>query len=111
MRSLPISVVVFFVIALWFLAPIGHEAYAENTNTRSKEAGPRLTEAEAVEIATKVAVKKRIDLKNYEMLNCRYLTKDKSWYVSFNGKQRIVGDHFSVVVYDRNRTTRFVPGQ
>jgi flavin-binding protein dodecin len=110
MRNLRKTAVLLLVIALWPVAPISHEAYAQNTIARAKKKAPRLTEAEVLEIATKVAVKKGYDLKDYEMLNVSYSAKEKYWFVHFNGKLRIIGDHFSVGVDDRKRATKFYRG-
>jgi flavin-binding protein dodecin len=109
-KNLYKSTVLLLAIALWTVSLISHETYAQNTIVRARKTAPRFTEAEVVEIATKVAAKKGYDLKDYEMLDISFSAKNKYWFVHFSGKSRIIGDHFSVGVDDRKRTMKFYVG-
>ncbi len=104
------SALLMVVIALSCVTPVAASTQAQNPSPRAREVGPRLKEPEVIEIAKSVAAKKGHDLSNYEMFDVTFSAKNKNWSVHLNGKSRIIGDHFSVIVDDRKKTTRYWPG-
>jgi|WetSurMetagenome_2_1015567.scaffolds.fasta_scaffold169566_3 hypothetical protein len=78
----------------------------------TKPEGARLSTAEAIRIAKQAAERQGIDLRRYKEPEAHYefTRKDKSWFVFFDGRVAMPGNHFSVSVDDQTGETRFFGG-
>jgi hypothetical protein len=74
--------------------------------------GARLRTAEVIRIAKQVAEQKGIDLHRYKEpeAHFEFTREDKSWFVFFNGREAVPGNHFSVSVDDQTGETRLFGG-
>jgi len=72
------------------------------TATEARPAGERLTTAEAIQIAQRAAEKDGRRLSDYKQPEAHYefTRKDKSWFVFFDGRVPMPGNHFSVSIDD-----------
>jgi hypothetical protein len=79
----------------------------------TKPEGARLSTAEVIRIAKQEAERQGADLGRYKEPEAHYeLTrKDKTWFVSFDGRVAMPGNHISVRVDDRTGETRFFRGE
>jgi hypothetical protein len=79
----------------------------------TKPEGARLSTAEAIRVAKQAAELQGVDLRQYKEPEAHYeLTrKDKSWFVFFDGRVAMPGNHFSVSVDDQTGETRFFGGR
>lgn len=102
---------VMFMAALVAIAPIAAFATVEGAKTQAKAASPRLTEAQAIEIAMRVARKEGRDLNEYGRPEATYWATDRTWFVFFDGKANLIGNFFFVTVDDRKRTAELSPGR
>ena len=72
---------------------------------------PNLTVIQAEEIVTTYLERKGSDLKNYNTESISYDYVKQEWHFFYSGKKLIVGDHFSVVLKDKETNMiRIVPG-
>lgn len=47
----------------------------------------------------------------HRMDHCEFTRKDRSWFVSFDGRVAMPGNHFSVSVDDQTGETQFFGGR
>lgn len=75
--------------------------------------GARLTTAEAVRIAEQAAEREGRRLSDYKppKAHYEYTRKDKTWWVFFDGRVPMPGNHFSVSIDDQSGKTRLMPGK
>jgi len=76
-------------------------------------AGARLSSAEAIHIATDVAEKRGIDLAEFYSPVARFTMTGQSgtWFVFFEGRALIVGNHFGVMISDESGEASFHGGR
>ena len=79
----------------------------------TKPEGARLSTAEVIRIAKQAATRQGADLRRYKEPEALYefTRKDKSWWVSFDGRVAMFGNHFSVSVDDQTGETRVMRGK
>ena len=72
-----------------------------------------MSPAEAIRIAKQAAERQGSDLRRYKEPEARYefTRNDKSWWVFFDGRVPMPGNHFAVSVDDQTGDTRFIPGK
>src|SRR4051812_32122234 len=75
----------------------------------TKPEGARLSMAEVIRIAKQAADRQGADLSKYKEPETHYefTRKDKSWWVFFDGRVPMPGNHFSVSVDDQTGKTQF----
>ena len=68
---------------------------------------PRLSIEEAVAIANAAAIKAGLDLTRFSSpeAHFEYVENDCRWFVHYEGKDSVVGNHFGVFVHDITRRT------
>jgi hypothetical protein len=73
----------------------------------TKPVGASLSTAQVIRIAKQAAQRQGADLRRYKEPKAHYefTRKDKSWFVSFDGRVAMPGDHFSVSVDDQTGET------
>jgi len=78
-----------------------------------KPAGARLSTAEAIQIAKQAAEREGVRLRDYKEPEAHYefTRKDRSWFVFFDGRVAMPGNHFSVSVDDRTSKAQFFGGR
>lgn len=78
------------------------------------EEGPetRLHRVKVLQIAEAAAESEGIDLKKYDMTECRYepALRNHTWLVRYELKQRVIGGYFTVYVNDVTKNTRLSRG-
>jgi hypothetical protein len=86
---------------------------AQPTVPNSQLEGPRLSSAEAVSLAKRAAERQGLRLREYEEPEAHYefTRKDRSWWVFFNGRIPMHGNHFAISVDDQTGATRLIPGR
>ena len=74
---------------------------------------PNLTEIEAVSIAHRVAIKAGYDLHDYAASKVRYshTNEHDAWFIDYDGKVPLPGNHLSVRVHDKTRQTQLFHGR
>jgi hypothetical protein len=79
----------------------------------TKPEGARLRTAEAIQIAKQAAERQGVRLRDYKEPEAHYefTHKDKSWFVFFDGRVAMPGNHFSVSVDDQTGKTQFFWGR
>ena len=82
------------------------------TTPDTKPEGARLSTAEAIRIARQTAERQGVDLQRYKEPEAHYefTRKDRSWFVFFDGRVAMPGNHFSVSVDDRTGAAQFRGG-
>jgi len=96
------------------LAGCSHPApTAQTAVPDTKPEGARLSTAEVIRIAKQTAERQGVDLRRYKEPEAHYefTRKDKSWFVSFDGRVAMPGNHFSVSVDDQTGEARFFGGK
>ena len=75
--------------------------------------GARLSTAEAIRIARQTAERQGVDLGRYQepVAHYEFTRKDRSWFVFFDGRVAMPGNHFSVSVDDRTGEAQFYGGK
>lgn len=86
-------------------------SHATHLEPQARPAEARLTAAEVIRIADEAAERGDRHLSDYESPKAHYDTKDKSWWVFFNGKVPTVGNHFWVTIDDHTGTTQLHRGR
>ena len=78
-----------------------------------RPAGARLTTTEAIRIAQEAAVHDGVRLSDFKSPEAHYefARKDKSWWVFFDGRVPMPGNHFAVSIDDPTGKTEFIPGR
>ena len=68
---------------------------------------PRLSIEEAVATANAAAIKAGLDLTRFSSpeAHFEYVESDCRWFVHYEGKDSVVGNHFGVFVHDATRRT------
>jgi hypothetical protein len=79
----------------------------------TKPDGARLSKSEVIRIATQTAERQGVRLQDYKDPEAHYefTRKDKSWFVFFDGRVAIPGNHFSVSVDDQSGEPQFFGGE
>ena len=72
----------------------------------------RVTTAEAIRIAQQAVERDGRRLRDYKPpeAHFEYTREDKSWFVFFDGRVPMPGNHFSVSIDDRTGNTELMPG-
>jgi hypothetical protein len=88
-------------------------AHVTPTESATRPAGARLTTNEAIEIAKHAAEHQGLRLSEYKAPEAHYefTRKDKSWWVVFDGKIPIPGNHFAVSIDDQTGKAELIPGE
>lgn len=97
-----------------FFAGCARSVHAPETSASpTKPEGARLSTAEVIRIAKQTAVREGVDLRHYKEPEAHYELsfKDKSWFVFFDGKVAMPGNHFSVSVDDQTAEAQFFGGR
>ena len=86
------------------------------TQTSASDVTPeraRLSTAEAIRIAKQAAEGEGADLRRYKEPEAHYefTQKDRSWFVFFDGRVAMPGNHFSVSVDDQTGKTQVFGGR
>jgi hypothetical protein len=71
----------------------------------------RLTQTEARALALEAARVRGMDLAPFHPPTICFAGSTQQWLVLFNGREAYPGNHFSVFVNDKTRSTMLVPGQ
>lgn len=103
-----------FAGTLMFAGCSHHPPHTVQTSAPdTKPDGARLSTAEVIRIAKQAAERQGADLRRYKEPEAHYefTRKDKSWFVSFDGRVAMPGNHFSVSVDDQTGETRFFGGR
>jgi hypothetical protein len=79
----------------------------------TKPEGARLSTGEAIQIAKQAAERQGVRLRDYKEPEAHYefTRKDRSWFVFFDGRVAMPGNHFSVSVDDQTGETQFFGGR
>lgn len=95
--------------ALLIVAGCSHTAHLDS---EARPAGARLITAEAIRIAEQAAEHDGRHLSDYKSpeAHYEYTQKNKSWWVFFDGKVPMPGNHFSVTIDDQTGKTQLMPG-
>jgi len=96
------------------LAGCKHSPDATQTSALDvKPEGARLSAADAIRIAKQTAEHQGVALRNYKEPEAHYefTRKDHSWWIFFDGRVAMPGNHFAVSVDDRTGGTHFIPGR
>ncbi|RYD81224.1 MAG: hypothetical protein EOP84_11340 [Verrucomicrobiaceae bacterium] len=74
---------------------------------------PKLSEVAVIRLANEAAKKAGYDLKRYDAPKAyyEYVHKDYSWWVSYQGKLRAPGNHFSVAIHDKTKKVEVLAGE
>jgi len=90
---------------------IPHTVDTSVPETKPEEAW--LSTTEVIRIAKQAAERQGADLRRYKEPEAHYelARKDKSWWVFFDGRVAMPGNHFSVSVDDQTGETRFFGGR
>ena len=85
---------------------------ATSIESEAHPAGARLTTAEALRIAQQAAERDGRRLSDYKPpeAHYEYTRKDKSWWVFFDGRVSMPGNHFSISIDDQTGKTQLMPG-
>jgi hypothetical protein len=75
--------------------------------------GAHLTTTEAIRIARETAERQGVRLRDYKEPEAHYefTREDQSWFVFFNGRVAMPGNHFSVSVDDQTGKAQFFGGR
>ena len=82
-------------------------------NPHDRPPGARLGTVEVIRIARQAARRAGHRLSEYKRPEARYeyTRKDRSWFVFFDGRVPMPGNHFSVSIDDRTGETRVTGGK
>jgi hypothetical protein len=82
-------------------------------HTLIRQAGARLSIADAVRIAQHTAKKQGCDLSQYEQHEAEFANSKGggTWFVFFEGKRKMPGNHFSVTINDKTGSASFQGGE
>ena len=74
---------------------------------------PTLKEAGVIKLSNAAAQKKGYRLADYgpPKAHYEYVHKDGSWSVFYEGKRRLPGNHFIVVIQDKTQKVELMPGE
>ena len=66
-----------------------------------------------INLANKVAEKQGIELSKFNTPAAHFnpLGKDNSWWVNYEAKRPLPGNHFTVVINDDSGEARYIPGK
>jgi hypothetical protein len=82
--------------------------------TQGTPPGASLSRTEVIRLADAAAVKKGFILADYlpPHVYYQFLKKDTgTWSIFYDGKVPAPGNHFLVLINDRNKTTEVIPGE
>ncbi len=99
--------------ALVFTACTHPPQTAQPNAPNTKPEGARLSTEEAVRIAKRTAEQQGVRLRDYKEPEVHYefTRKDKSWWVFFDGRVPMPGNHFAVSIDDQTGGARLIPGR
>jgi len=101
------------VLALGCASPAGAGAPPAKPAPAAPNATPesaRLTKEEAFRIARDEMRRLKVDTEKYKAPTATYNRKQKTWYVSYMGKEPKPGNHCSISVDDQTGKARFKGG-
>ena len=101
------------VATVFFTGCVQPPRTAQATAPEAKAGGARLSAADAIRIAKQEAEHQGVDLGRYKEPEAHYefTRKDRSWFVFFDGRVPMPGNHFSVYVDDRTGAAQFHGGR
>ncbi len=73
----------------------------------------KLSRKTVIEVATKHLCDKNFEIQKYQCRSVMYSPDTKEWFVGFEPKEkseRVIGSDISVLVKDKDCSTRFIPG-
>ena len=104
------------VVIILLLSLMSNYAYCEvikpysNEEELMREHSPVLTIEYVIKKAKEYAKGKGLKLENYFVLVVKYDSSEKEWYVSFEGRLPMPGNHFGVYMEDRTEEIELMRG-
>ena len=88
-------------------------SHAKRVEPADRPEGARLSTAEAIRIAEQAAERDGRQLSDYKppVAHYEYTRKDRSWWVFFDGRVAMFGNHFSVSIDDQTGKTQLMRGK
>jgi len=88
-------------------------AFSCKSAAASPHKKPTMTKADVVAIANAEASRQGYDLEEYETPRAEYefTANDQTWSVFYEGKEKVPGNHFLIIINDRTGNCQLMRGE
>jgi len=99
--------------AFWLFTGCTQPRRPAHADADTKPEGARMSTTEAVRIAKRAAERQGVHLSDFKEPKAHFelARKDQSWFVFFDGRVPMPGNHFAVSIDDQTGDTYFIPGK